>query len=126
MLIKIEGNKYNFIDSNDLYVGYDTSPGCCEDADWAIADKPTRYSDLDVEARDKYDVTGYDFDSACALLGITFEVDTNDLDAGDMAIFRLVHPEKPPLYLHLYNCHNGYYGHEVLTNLPFINGKVYL
>lgn len=126
MLIKIEGSKYNFIDSNDLYVGYDTYTDCCEDADWAIADKPTRYSALDIEARDKYDVTGYDFDTASGLLGIEYKVDTNDLDAGDMVIFRLIHPEKSPLYLHLYNCHNGYYGHMALTNIPGFDTEIVL
>ena len=49
MLTKIEGSKYNWIDSNDIYVGYDTASGCCEDAGWYIRDQPTPYSEYNSE-----------------------------------------------------------------------------
>lgn len=118
MLIKQEGEKYNFIDSRDLFVGYDTSTDCCEDAGWFINDEPTSYNN-----RPQYDNTfnleGYNFDIAGHVLGIKPEVSNEGLDEGGIVVFRLIHPDNKPLFLHLYNCHNGYYGHEVLSNLPF-------
>lgn len=65
------------------------------------------------------DLTDYKFDVMGEAIGIDYQVDhEGDLDEGGIVVFRLLHPSKPPLYLHLYNCHNGYYGHEVLTNIP--------
>lgn len=125
MLIKVTGDKYNFIDKNDLFVGYDTATDCCEDADWDILDKPTRYSEMD-ERHSGEGLEDYVFDTASKVLGIEYTVNTKDLDAGDMAIFRLLHPTKEPLFLHLYNCHNGYYGHMALTNIPGFDTEIVL
>lgn len=38
-------------------------------------------------------------------------MDSFDLDAGRMVAFKLTALGKPDLFLHLYNAHNGYYGH---------------
>lgn len=35
----------------------------------------------------------------------------NELDAGGMVAFKLVNGAGDEKYLHLFNCHNGYYGH---------------
>lgn len=122
MLTKIEGQKYNWIDSNDIYVGYDTATDCCEDAGWYLRYEPTPYSEYDSDLDIKFnntDLTDYKFDVMGEAIGIDYQVDhEGDLDEGGIVVFRLLHPSKPPLYLHLYNCHNGYYGHEVLTNIP--------
>ncbi|UZN24417.1 hypothetical protein [Klebsiella phage pKP-BM327-1.1] len=122
MLTKIEGSKYNWIDSNDIYVGYDTSTSCCEDAGWYIRDQPTPLKgfgdDLD-PALNNHDLTDYKFDVMGESIGIDYQVEAeSEVNEGGIVVFRLLHPSKPPLYLHLYNCHNGYYGHEVLTNIP--------
>ncbi len=37
--------------------------------------------------------------------------DWNALDSGSVAVFRIVGKENKELFLHLFNCHNGYYGH---------------
>lgn len=116
MLIKQEGEKYNFIDKNDLYVGYDTTTDCCEDAGWFISDEPTTYNNKP-EYQNTFNLDGYMFDQLAQAIGVSIEVPNDGLDEGDIEVFRLIHPTKPVLYLHLYNCHNGYYGHSVLTNL---------
>ena len=102
-------SKVNFVDVNDVFVGYDVEQCCCESADWYIADKVTPYSyndDEKNEASKTTDVEDYSF-----IKDFFEEPSSSDLDAGDMAVFKLVAKGKPDLYLHLYNCHNGYYGH---------------
>lgn len=112
--------KINFVDENNVFVGYDTSQCCCERADWFISEKEERqlynekyqeyvFKDYPADELDKYifDINYYIIDSRLEWL-----------DEGSLVRFKLVanpnHPESagcPELYLHLYNCHNGYYGH---------------
>ncbi len=101
-------SKVNFVDDNNIGVGYDMSQNCCEHADWFIADSPAKTPDGPSD-QDR-DLEGYSFDTDY------FEtVEDSDgqyvFDAGAMVIFRLVSSEKLDKYLHLYNCHNGYYSH---------------
>lgn len=99
--------KVNFIDDNDVFVGYDIGQDCCEHAGWFIADTITPYSyDSDYDVKESPDVETYFFDK-----GFFQEVGSRDLDAGGMVAFKLIAENKPDLYLHLFNCHNGYYGH---------------
>ncbi len=100
------GEHVNFIDDNDVFVGYDLRQDCCETADWYIWDKIIPYSYDDDDKRETPDVNSYNFD-----LDFFQEVPSDSLDAGKMVVFKLVAEDKPDLYLHLYNCHNGYYGH---------------
>lgn len=98
--------KVNFIDEKNVFVGYDTSQTCCEYADWFISDKEENLID-GVEQYKIPDIEQYNFDSKY------FEtVNCGDkLDAGGMIRFKLVSEGKPNLYLHIFNSHNGYYGH---------------
>ena len=101
------GSKVNFVDSNDVFVGYDTDQSCCEHADWFIAEVVTTYSyEGDFASKETPNVEEYCFD-------LTFfqDVESSDLDSGGMVAFKLVSNGKPDLYLHLFNAHNGYYGH---------------
>ena len=99
----------NFVDENNVLVGYETDQHCCEDAGWFLAHQPTEYSRDDV---DSVDVKPEDY---------TFEPhyvqerSGGDLNDGTMMIFKLVHPTKSDLFLHIYNAHNGYYGHGFKT-----------
>lgn len=97
--------KVNFVDSNNVFVGYDTAQSCCEDAGWFIAEKVIPYS-YEGESLPEYDTDGYVFD-----IEFFQEVESCDLDDGGQVAFRLACDGKPDLYLHLYNCHNGHYGH---------------
>ena len=105
------GGHVNFIDDNDVFVGYDIHQDCCEEADWYIVDRIIPYSygwsDDHIPQPDGVpDVCDYSFD-----LDFFQNVQSDHLDAGEMVVFKLVAKDKPDLYLHLYNCHNGYYGH---------------
>lgn len=106
--------KYNFVDENNVFVGFDAYQDCCEDFGYAftreipkrpeqeekwIDDVPQSDKDLD-----KDDFPGYNFDR-----DFFKELDFN-LDGGGAVAFKLNGPEGP-IYLTLYNSHNGYYSH---------------
>jgi hypothetical protein len=97
--------KVNFVDENNVYLGYDLSQCCCENADWFIADEPCTKSQ-DRDSDQEMDMPGWVFDT-------TFfkQVDDeSEFDSGGMAIFRIVNGDREK-YIHIYNSHNGYYGH---------------
>lgn len=99
------GTKVNFADSNNVFVGYDMDQSCCENADWFIS------TSEDNIPQDSHGITEnleeYSFDKDYFV-----QVENpKDLDAGDMIRFRLIAEGKQILFLHLYNCHNGYYEH---------------
>lgn len=104
-------SKVNFVDENNVFVGFDTMQDCCEYADWFISDSITEYDSFEgfehfVEANKPRLLQGYGFDASffCSLT-------SGSLDCGEMVVFKLYHENSNPLYLHLFNCHNGYYGH---------------
>lgn len=97
------GEKVNFVDDNNAFVGYDTSQSCCESAGWFIADNKSNTisgteSDEGIE----------EFSFDCEF----FEEVSNPsvFDEGGMVIFRLVSGSRER-FLHVYNAHNGCYGH---------------
>ena len=103
------GSKVNFVDDDNFYVGYDTLTDCCEYADWFISlhrdhtEIPEDIKDLQPEELPDYSFSHAEPD----------EVDFTDLDAGLALRFCLVSDLDllPPMYLYLFNNHNGYYGH---------------
>lgn len=102
------GGKVNFVDDNNVLVGYDMGQSCCEHADWFI--KNTIHLDTDEGSID-YDkaseeLEGYNFDT-------TFFQESNaGCYDGSMVIFKLINESNGGVkYLHLFNVHNGYYGH---------------
>lgn len=100
------GSKVNFVDDNNVFVGYDMDQCCCEDADWFISDMEEFSAYEEREQRNKYDLESYSFDK-------TYFVEIEEpkgTDEGGMVRFKLI-GENKPLYLHLYNSHNGYYSH---------------
>jgi hypothetical protein len=105
------GEKVNFADDNNVMVGYDMSQSCCESADWFIADKVAEV--MPKNPSQERELDGYQFDKKFfkEISDIKSEgSDWNALDEGGMVVFRLVNGDKEK-FLHLYNCHNGYYGH---------------
>lgn len=100
------GTKVNFVDDNDTYIGYDTSQCCCEDAGYFISDSIKDYN----RSEDYSQACGFDLSEY--YIDRDFLIDGNgQLDGGGMVIFRLMCNKKIPLYLHIYNSHNGYYSH---------------
>lgn len=100
--------KVNFVDDNNMLLGWDTAQHCCETADWFIADRPLDGLPKDTEPtlQGLLDLPGWNFDR-------TYRKSVNniaDFDEGGMTIFRITNgPDEK--FLHLYNSHNGYYSH---------------
>jgi len=97
--------KINFVDENNVLVGFDYGQSCCEDFGYFFSQKiPPHQTAPDKEI--DFDPAGWVFDTTY------FE----DRELGDydgkpaMTIFRLVKNDEE-MYLALYNLHNGYYGH---------------
>lgn len=97
--------KVNFVDENNVVLGYDMGQSCCETADWFVADRPTNEI---VERYGPPNLEGFVFD-ADYFQEVSCE-DLSDLRDGGMVIFRLVNGDREQ-FLHLFNCHNGYYSH---------------
>ena len=107
--------KVNFVDKNNVLVGYDMGQSCCEHADWFILDKieTKNITDKSGVLIKNIDLDKYVFDADFFEQPLTQYNDAGyrDLDNGELVVFKLVAKRKPDLYLHVYNCHNGYYGH---------------
>jgi hypothetical protein len=105
--------KVNFVDDDNVLVGYSLTQACCEHADWFIS--TTEDNDVK-EDNGIVDVDGYFFDKNYFVEVEPKKEGSEDyrysvLDEGGMVRFKLVAFGKPDLFLHLYNSHNGYYGH---------------
>jgi hypothetical protein len=112
-------DKINFVDENNVFVGYDLATDCCERADWFMSTtedtKPIGENDNRIPV-DYYDE--YVFDKEYFVEVVPAQEGNDDdkyscLDEGGMVRFKLVSkvPDQPPLFLHIYNSHNGYYSH---------------
>lgn len=104
--------KVNFVDDNNVFVGYDLGQDCCEYADWYIGTElwsgQSLHGNSCIRPKNE-DLVDYQFDQE--FFQHLDERDRGELDGGSIVAFRLVAEGKPDLYLHLFNCHNGYYGH---------------
>jgi hypothetical protein len=97
------GDKINFVDKHNVLVGYDMAQCCCEHADWYILDKIESDTTLSGFSGDLED---YNFDP------FFFQKVDGDYDCGGMIVFKLINEKNgDEKYLHLFNIHNGYYGH---------------
>lgn len=105
MLVKEEGCKVNFIDENDVFVGYDLEHWCCEHA----------FYQLTYDRSDALEDEGVGSFSPEILEGYVFDVDyfKDDLGEGETygVQFRLVKDNEKNIYINLVNSHNGYYSH---------------
>ena len=107
-------SKVNFVDENNVLLGYDLGQCCCENADWFISDtvkvnklEGIPLDELATKIKDGvYSMDGWVFDNEYFK-----EVEDYSLfDEGKMVIFRIVKDDQTR-FIHLFNCHNGYYGH---------------
>jgi len=113
--------KYNFVDENNVYLGYDSNRQCCETAGFFIDALPLK---------DGEDISGKDYCVVPDLDDFRFDpsffqcVDAVDDDcpgaSSQVAVFRIVNDDNDKndkndksesLYIHLFNTHNGYYAH---------------
>jgi len=114
-LTKTFPGKVNFIDSNNVILGYDLQQCCCEHAFWTISETPDGKNPIyegDVLADQEIELDGYVFDPKFC----ERESASDSWDEGGAAIFKLLGrrsllSESPDLSLRLVNHHNGYYSH---------------
>ena len=100
-----KNGKVNFVDINNVFVGFDYESSCCERFGYCITDKiPTR--DIMYISDTQQDLESYIFDTEYC----QYIYDSKDSDLAAVA-FKLVSEGKPDLFLILYNSHNGYYSH---------------
>jgi len=105
-------SKINFVDEDNVFVGYDMSQCCCETAGWYI----TELKSFDLErcgVFEGFNESEWRFDKSF-IEEVNYikngDYDYNTLEDGGMVMFRLISGDKE-CFLHIFNCHNGYYGH---------------
>jgi hypothetical protein len=105
--------KYNFVDENNVYLGYDSNQQCCENAGFFLDNLPMKDGES-ISGKDHYSVPNLDnfrFDPSFFQFVDAIEDDRLD-DSSQVAVFRIVNDDKSEaLYIHLFNTHNGYYSH---------------
>lgn len=99
--------KINFVDVNNVFVGFDNRQDCCETFGYFFS----YHEEIEIgETITLPGIEDYVFDPNYFVQ--VSKVDVRDsLDEGDMVRFKLTAPGKPDVFLQLYNVHNGYYGH---------------
>lgn len=106
--------KVNFVDKNNLFVGYDMAQNCCENANWFLSvEKPTSLypepeKDTQISHEAVIDLEDYSFVPDFCEEDV---LPPDDVDCGGSVLFKLVNSNTKVLYLCLYNCQNGYYSH---------------
>lgn len=122
MLIKEEAYKTNFIDENDVFVGYDTQQQCCESWNWFIAKDKNEEDSSGFKAIPEADLPE-------VLQGYVFDTDyfeekgsSTEWEENSIVQFRLVKKGEKNLYLNLTNSHNGYYSHGFIAK---VGGEVW-
>lgn len=100
--------KVNFVDKNNVFVGYDLDQQCCEDAGWYLSYEIGGPHIKDWNNLRGVNISRYVFD-------IEFFEDISSeseyTEEENTVVFKLIKDGSPDIFLHLYNTHNGYYGH---------------
>lgn len=100
-------SKTNWIDQNNIVVGYDSCQQCCEIFGWGVYNLETRE-----KVSDDPDGLPYHFGEECDYE--TFEPDADRDSCVDIDQIELLPDDgrSPVLVLEFFNCHNGYYAHD--------------
>lgn len=109
------GTKVNFVDENNVLLGYDNESDCCARGGWFIADTPTDWL-KETFKEEAMEMPGWVFDKSYFKENVLKKRD--EYDEGDAIQFRLVNGDKEK-FLTLYNFHNGYYS----RGFKFTEGK---
>lgn len=110
------GNKLNVVDDRNNFVGFDLSDDCCARGGYFISDH-VHDNEEDFEVLDQQSKPSVLPENNEYYFNETFFRKIQDQGDGIAVVFELVYgckhnegvPEMPTLYLHLFNCHNGYY-----------------
>lgn len=118
--------KVNFIDGNNVILGYDLTQDCCEDSNWFISDnvESEMPEELNESNQSGAGFGGYYFDTEF------YKEFEEGFDGGKMAVFRIVKRQRWPVacefekFVHIFNYHNGYYSHGFTFSKPFKTGSL--
>ena len=99
--------KHNFVDKHNKVVGFDSSECCCENAGWMItAELPKTLEDEQLP-----DMVWGEAVFAMYEQPVVNALGKDIVDEGGSVSFKLITAAQQTMWLTLYNCHNGYYGH---------------
>lgn len=119
MRIFEKDGKVNFVDENNVFVGYDLNQDCCEYADWFFSEREENKVPPD-SGHDTVppNLEGFRFDTHY------FEElqNADDRDEGGMVRFKVTDGDRV-VYLYLFNVHNGYYGHGFEAKIGGLDWK---
>lgn len=101
MKIFEKDSKINFVDDNNVLVGFDYHQSCCENFGWMVTQAKPKQDDQEHEKNEGSD--GFNFDT-------DFMDISSDSDGGGQVSFRLI-GAGGERFLTLWNHHNGYYSH---------------
>lgn len=105
--------KVNFVDENNVALGYDLDYQCCEMAGWFLSDKPGDSLEETFEEK-SMDLEGWVFDRE-------YFVERGGEEIGDKykgyVEFRIVKGDEQK-FITIYNHHNGYYSHGFKFDCP--------
>lgn len=109
----------NFVDDNNVVLGWDDDQSCCELFGYAILNELLESVDnIDIltEAKE-INIEDYNFNTSF------FKEVVGHFEDGGCVVFELISKRKPNLYLYLYNSHNGYYSHGFCLSVEDEMGK---
>lgn len=102
MKIFEKNEKINFVDDNNVLVGFDYELNCCEDFGYQLTEIiPSSFN----RGNNGIDPDKYQFDT-----NFFKSLSNLDTDEGGAVLFKLDYQDKS-IYLTLRNSHNGYYSH---------------
>jgi len=119
-------DRVNFVGDNNVFVGYANHSLCCENFGWFFTyTMPCFHKPVDARKADTIPASileDYQF-----TLDAPIEIEESN-DCGGALVFTLESSSKPtrnrtPLYLVLYNYHNGYYSHGWEHRVHAVPGK---
>ena len=107
MKIFEKDGKVNFVDENNVLVGFAYEGRCCEFFGYYFTDsRPKVYEEDSADQVKEPNLEGFYFSQDSPDF---FDGDGNDAEGS--AVFKLSDGDGKFLYLVLYNSHNGYYSH---------------
>lgn len=101
-----KGSKVNFVDENNLLLGWDNTDDCCAKGGWFLSDKLDDWAEKGFK-EEAMELPGFVFDKEYVREWSENE-DNKDDDGGRPLQFRLVNGDQEK-FLTIYNHHNGYY-----------------
>lgn len=124
MKIFSRDGKINFVDDNNVFVGYGDHPQCCEQFGWFITDSIKEHVDDGADMPEE-NFDGWNFDTQFKPEQLEGGADPSCDKSGGILVFRMVRGTSEK-FLHIYNFHNGCYSHGWEHNLGGEKDEGYL